>query len=519
MESAWAFIAPRGFESHPLRWIDRREAPPPRSTLIRMRNRALRAALAAAIGLACLAGLALPGSAAAHPLGQFSVNHVTYAKVSTDRIELVYILDQAEVPTFREKDLTDQQVIDAKVEEVERNLAVFVNGERIEPRVAVPPGLSYGDGQGGLPITRFELTLEAAIPEPSEVRIEDGTFPDTPGLVGFGGAPGEGTAVQAGEGASDPTNGLTDYEGIDAANAPVNRDITLTVEPGDGTVTGPDGETIALEDPRSGEAADREGGGFEGLFEDAASGEGVFLLLLLASLGWGALHALEPGHGKAMVAAYLVGTKGTPRDAVALGGIVTITHTIGVFALGLVALALAQWVAPEDLYPWLSLAAGLLVVAVGIGLLRSRWRAARAGGAAHDHSHDHEHGDPHSHGFGHTHSHPHVAETEPTRRGLLGMGASAGLIPCPAALVVLLAAIAQHQLGLGMLLIAAFSLGLALTLTGIGLGVVYAKRAGAKVGGERLRTSRIVAALPLASNVVILAFGVALTVKAIPELS
>ncbi|CAN5496299.1 hypothetical protein BH20ACT15_BH20ACT15_06120 [soil metagenome] len=102
------------------------------------------------------------------------------------------------------------------------------------------------------------------------------------------------------------------------------------------------------------------------------------------------------------------------------------------------------------------------------------------------------------------------------------MGASAGLIPCPAALVVLLAAIAQHQLGLGMLLIVAFSIGLALTLTGLGLGlglgVVYAKRAGAKAGGERLRSSRIIAALPLASNLVILAFGIVLTAKAIPEL-
>ena len=448
---------------------------------------------------------AIPQAASAHPLGQFSINHVTYAKVSSDSIELVYILDQAEIPTFREKDLSDQQVIDAKVDEVKRNLAVFVNGERIEPKVAMPPGLSYGDGQGGLPITRFELTLEAPIPEPKKVRIEDGTFPDTPGLVGFGGAPGEGTAVQADEGASDPTNGLTDYEGIDAANPPVNREITLTVEPGDGTVTGPDGATIALEDPRGGEAADRDGGGFEGLFEDAAAGEGVFLLLLLASLGWGALHALEPGHGKAMVAAYLVGTKGTPRDAIALGGIVTVAHTISVFALGVVALALAEWVAPEDLYPWLSLAAGLLVVAVGVGLLHSRWRAARAGGNGHGHSHDHGH--PHSH------------EPAPTRRALLGMGASAGMIPCPAALVVLLAAIGQHQLGLGMLLIVAFSVGLALTLTGLGLGVVYAKRAGTRVGSERPRTSRVMAVLPLASNVVILALGVLLTVKAIPELS
>ncbi|CAN5496209.1 hypothetical protein BH20ACT15_BH20ACT15_06110 [soil metagenome] len=103
------------------------------------------------VGLISLAGMALPASAPAHPLGQFSVNHVTYAKVSSDRIELVYILDQAEVPTFRERDLTDQQVIDAKVAEVRKNRVVCVDGERIRPKVAVAPGLSYGDGQGGLP--------------------------------------------------------------------------------------------------------------------------------------------------------------------------------------------------------------------------------------------------------------------------------------------------------------------------------------------------------------------------------
>ncbi len=120
-------------------------------------------------------------------------------------------------------------------------------------------------------------------------------------------------------------------------------------------------------------------------------------------------------------------------------------------------------------------------------------------------------------GVAHSHAVP-AGESEVTRRGLLGMGASAGIIPCPAALVVLLAAVAQHQLGLGMILIVAFSVGLALTLTGLGLGVVYAKRAGSKLGSERLGSSRVMQWLPLASNVVILAFGIVLTLKAIPDL-
>src|SRR4029453_2750150 len=106
-------------------------------------------------------------------------------------------------------------------------------------------------------------------------------------------------------------------------------------------------------------------------------------------------HALEPGHGKAIVAGYLVGTKGRPRDAVALGAIVTVSHTLGVFAFGLVTLGLSQYVVPEELYPWLSLAAGLLVVSVGVGVLRSRLHEL-----VHRYLPDHEHGPSHPAGAG-----------------------------------------------------------------------------------------------------------------------
>ena len=132
--------------------------------------------------------------------------------------------------------------------------------------------------------------------------------------------------------------------------------------------------------------------------------------------------------------------------------IVTVTHTIGVFALGLVTLALSAYVLPEDLYPWLNLAAGCMVVGVGLAVLRSRAKAHH-----HDHHHDHDHDHHH-------------------RRGILAMGVSAGLIPCPSALVVLLGAIAQHEVALGLLLITAFSAGLAATLTALGLLVVRAAR-------------------------------------------
>ena len=239
---------------------------------------------------------------------------------------------------------------------------------------------------------------------------------------------------------------------------------------------------------------DRGGGGFARLFAHAASGRGVLVLFLLAAFGWGALHALSPGHGKAMVAAYLVGTRGTARQAVLLGATVTVTHTIGVFALGFVTLALSSLILPEDLYPWLNLVSGALVVGVGLAVLRARVRGAR-------HSHSH------AHGHDHHHDHPPL-----TRRGLLTLGASAGLIPCPSALVVLLGAIAQAQIVLGMILIVAFSLGLAATLTVLGLLAVWTS---GRV--ERLRVPAAARLLPVGSAGVIIALGTALTVHAVPK--
>ena len=213
---------------------------------------------------------------------------------------------------------------------------------------------------------------------------------------------------------------------------------------------------------------------------------------------WGAAHALTPGHGKAIVAGYLVGTRGKPRHAVLLGLIVTATHTAGVFALGLVTLLLSRFIVPERLYPWLTLASGVLVVAVGAGVLAGRVRRARA-----HHHHHHHHGQHHTHE--HTHDHG--------RGGLLGVGVAAGLLPCPSALVVLLSAIALHRVGFGLALIVAFSLGLAATVTAIGLLAVLARRAFGRLSLD----GRLVRALPAASAFLILAVGVGITVRALPE--
>ena len=224
-------------------------------------------------------------------------------------------------------------------------------------------------------------------------------------------------------------------------------------------------------------APEHEGGGFEALIEQGDVSVGVLLASLLIAAFWGAAHALTPGHGKALVAAYLVGTKGTPRHAFLLGGTVTIAHTAGVFAIGIVTLALSQFILPEQLYPWLTLLSGLLVVAVGAAVLRQRLRSrGRRGHGDHRHHHDgHDH--DHDHGHDDGHQHHHHGHDGLTSKGILGVGIAAGLLPCPSALVVLLSAIALHRVGLGLVLILAFSVGLAATITGIGLVAVLARRA------------------------------------------
>jgi ABC-type nickel/cobalt efflux system permease component RcnA len=442
--------------------------------------------------LALLAALA--PQASAHPLGNFSINHLTQVRISADRIDARYVLDQAEIPTFQERGLSRAEVLDRKQAEVAQGLRLQVNGRSVPLRLQPGARISYPPGQGGLKLTRVELTLSADVSAARRVVVHDGTFPDRVGWKAIEILPGKGTAVRSNVYEQDPTNGLRSYPKDTLASPLDQRTATFTVEPGGGTVKAP----APPPDYRA-TTADRSGDGFAGVFDNAASGNGVLALLLLIAFGWGALHALSPGHGKAMVAAYLIGTRGTARHALGLGAVVTVTHTIGVFVLGFVTLALSQYILPEDLYPWLNLVAGLLVVTVGLGVLRSRIRHVRAHRA---HAHNHHH-----------HDHSHDVPDRVTWRGLVGMGAAAGLIPCPSALVVLLGAISQHQVGLGLVLIGAFSLGLAATLTGLGLAVVYAKRV-----LTRIRVpARVVVALPAVSAVLIVGVGLALTAQAIPK--
>ena len=242
---------------------------------------------------------------------------------------------------------------------------------------------------------------------------------------------------------------------------------------------------------------------------------GIVFIALAVAAGLGAFHALEPGHGKTLVAAYLVGSRGNMKHAFLLGLIVTATHTAGVYLLGGVTLYASQYIVPERLYPWLGVVSGVLITGLGAVLLVRRY-LGRGGLSTHYHQHhgDHSHGpehrhhhDHHHHGQLHQHDRQHVSHQE-----LLTLGISGGIVPCPAALVVLLSAVSMGRIGFGLLLIVAFSVGLAVVLITIGLLMVYARQFMSRFETNSPLTTRW---LPLTSSAFILVFGVALIAQAL----
>jgi ABC-type nickel/cobalt efflux system permease component RcnA len=237
----------------------------------------------------------------------------------------------------------------------------------------------------------------------------------------------------------------------------------------------------------------------------------------LAAMVWGAGHALTPGHGKAIVGAYLIGARSTPWHAVYLGLTVTLTHSLRVFALGLVALFASQYVLPEQLYPWLGVLSGLIVAGMGLFMLRNRVVpliarkiADRRNHQPHGHSHSHTDGHPHDHGHGHSHLPPGADGSPVTWRSLLLLGVSGGILPCPSALVLLLAAVSMNRVAFGMALVVVFSFGLAAVLTVVGL--LFVK--GSAVVQRVPRFTAWQQYIPVASAVVITVLGVVLMTEA-----
>ena len=430
------------------------------------------------VAAALLAALVVPAAAAAHPLGNFTVNRFSRVEVSGPRVYVDYVLDLAEIPTFQ------AGKIDAPA--LARRLAhgaqLTMNGRRVQ-LVAMQWALAHPNGAGGLKTTRFEVILRGPrLAGPTQVEYRDANYADRIGWK----------EVVVGNAASR-SHELRAYPKDLLASPLQVTEVRTSLVPGTGAGTRPHvGSGASLRAPdRVADSA------FASLVARDRLGFWVVLASLAGALFWGAAHALSPGHGKTIVTAYLVGQRGTPRHAALLGLIVTVTHTIGVFALGFVTLLLSRFIVPDRLYPWLNLASGVLVVAIGASVLRARWH----------HSHSHRHGHEHHH-----HHHDHH-EHELSRRSLLAVGISGGLLPCPSALVVLLAAISLHRIGFGLLLILAFSAGLALTITGIGLVAVLARSAFRRVSFE----GRFVSLLPAISALVIVVAGLTMTIHALPK--
>ena len=458
-----------------------------------VRRRIALAFLALCGALAAL--LAAPPSASAHPLGNFTVNRYAGIEIAGSDVFVRYALDLAEIPTYQLGSAIRKPAYSAALAQ---DLVLTLDGRRVPLRV-VERRFVTRPGAGGLKTLRLDVVYRAS-GEGTALEFRDRSFP---GRIGWRevtiSARDGGRVTSADVPATSASAALQKYPS-DLLRSPLDISAaSATIEVGSEAAAAPPIEAV--------DASNHGDGGFEALIEEGDLSVGALLVALLIAAFWGAAHALTPGHGKAMVAAYLVGTRGTPRHAFMLGSTVTIAHTAGVFALGFVTLGLSAFIVPEQLYPWLTLVSGLLVVLVGASVLRQRLRSR-----GHvNHHQDHAHGHAHEHGH-HDHHHHDDQDDALTSKGILGVGVAAGLLPCPSALVVLLSAIALHRIGLGLALIVAFSLGLAATITAIGLVAVLARRAFARGALD----GPVVRALPAVSAAVILVVGLVITAKAIP---
>ena len=438
--------------------------------------------------LAVLAALVAPGFASAHPLGNFTVNRYAGIDAAGKDVYVRYAVDFAEIPAYQ---LGADVRRPGYPAELARDLELTIDGRRARLRV-LDQRVRSAPGAAGLETLRLDVVY-AAPRTGRQLEFRDHAFPRRIGWREITVSARDGARVlRSSVPDASESRALTEYP-KSLLRSPLDvTSAAATIDPGTDAAAPPPLAPLA--------ASARAGGGFEALIERGELSAGALVVSLLIAMFWGAAHALTPGHGKAMVAAYLVGTRGTARHAFMLGGTVTVAHTAGVFGMGVVTLALSRVVVPERLYPWLTLVSGVLVVAVGVAVLRQRLGAR----GRHDH-HQHEHHHHHAHG---DHSH----DAAMTSKGILGVGLAAGLLPCPSALVVLLAAISLHRVGLGLVLILAFSVGLAATITAIGLAAVVARRT---FGRLRL-DGAVVRALPSLSAALILLVGIAITVRALP---
>ncbi len=460
------------------------------------------------------------GVAVAHPLGNFTINHFVRLAVGPEQVGVRLVVDMAEIPAFQELQAIDVDgdgsastseigdYLDRAVPEYAAGLLVTVDGQRL-PLTSSARALSMPVAAGGLRTLRIEADFSGQLPsttmpETHLLHFADSTHGDRLGWRELVVVPATGVAVfDSSAFGNAVTDELKAYP-TDLLTAPLDEraaDLKFVLgAPPAGTMP------LRFRDGRVTTPATRDR--LAELITIPTLTPAMTLLALLIAALLGGLHALSPGHGKTVVGAYLVGSRGTARHAVFLGLTVTITHTLGVFTLGLLTLFASRYVVPERVFPILSMMSGGIVLTMGLTLLVGRLRRALVPGADHDHDHEHDH----AHGR-HSHLPPGADGGSITWRSLLTLGVSGGIVPCPSALVVLLSAVALHRIGFGLLLIVAFSAGLASMLTAVGLAFVYAR----KWMKRSERSEHLVRVLPVMSALVITGAGAAICHEALAQ--
>ena len=556
--------------------------------------------LSFALLLGCV--LAAP-SGYAHPMGNFSVNHYSRITLTSEGVEIRYILDLAEIPTYQEmqQDNIVAKTDDPKVlafvatqgEQLGRGLNLTLDGKPMSLHLISQDAI-FPPGAGGLPTMKMGFTYRsahwtAAKGAATNLYFEDRNFAGHAGWkeIVVTAPPGMLTSTSAPS--EDRSAELTNYP-TDLLNSPpqsLNASVQFTLPAPLATLTEaaagrPQAHTVAhpahaAKSTSSGSSAGQEksvvpavafspapasprvigastatknqevaatraaplstpvpavptmhltankqGTSRSAFTELITSGRLDLWFLLTAAMiafGLGALHALEPGHGKTIVAAYLVGSRGTTRHAALLGIIVTASHTAGVFALGAITLYASRYIVPERLYPWLGVFSGLTIAGLGGYIFLRRW-------TGHVGDHTHSSGKSHGHWFSAKKELSSKPDSSAPLRAMQDRGAvksvslsqlfilgiTGGIIPCPAALVVLLSALAFHRVGLGLFLIIAFSLGLAAVLIGFGMLMVYAGQFMTRLKVDGLITTRW---MPVASAAFMAILGLGITVQAL----
>jgi nickel/cobalt transporter (NicO) family protein len=507
----------------------------------------LRVAAAAAVA-ALSVWAALPGPAAAHPLGNFTINHFAGITVAPTEVRLEIVIDMAEIPTFQERQHMDIDgdgtVSDAEAaaargpacDEQATKLRLSVGGSPAAVRAA-SAAISFPAGLGGLSTMRLECAYIARLAAPlagaTSVSFEDDSYPARVGWREIV-ASGDGVALETGGlPASSVSHRLTSYP-ADLISQPLDvRSASLVATPVAAPVGSASTPAAAADDPAvvAAPAGGAVPGGLSGgdvpsIFREVDLTPLVLLLSLATAFALGAGHALTPGHGKTLMAAYLVGARGRPAHAVGLGLSVTVSHTLGVLAIAALVVGAQGLLAPDVVVRAAPAIAAITIAGLGGWMLVAEVRrrlVARRAAAAHarahegavEHDHGHEHGHPsgvHAHG-GVAHSHLPADGSTLSWRSLFALGLAGGLIPSTSALFILLGSIVAGRPAFGFVLVVVFGLGMAVVMTAIGLATVLARgRLDRMPSGSGL--GRVARQLPLVAAVVVLAFGLYLSVQA-----